>query len=389
MTQKPITRSIFCRSPRLRIRPGFRGAESKSFSEYNIRRAKLFFFQKTKIILLFFYSAVSLVLPCYSDDPDATVLQGFDAVVGSAGLEAETGLTGEPRSGEQPTADKNVTESSGLTATSLDPNQLVLRAVQQAVWGPSMHCRVKQTSVNGDFQLVGEGEYWTGGLGSGQMKLTMQLAAGELQTNMIQVSDGRLVWTSTDDEEPPRRVSLDRIRSELGGMARNPTGYPQAALYLAIGGHAEMLRCLYYRYRWFKVWAGKDENGNNVWQLVGTLRTEAPSIASYTIADSYYIQAEPPAELPTDVRLTLDRDGKLPLFPYNVEYYRREPSLDGIPGKLVPVSSVTHVVIETPITITKELFQYQVREDADRIEDETNDYLPSYPIADAGTLQRR
>lgn len=280
-------------------------------------------------------------------------------------------------------------QSPASLPNSLDPNQLVLRAVQQAVWGPSVHSIVKQRSELGEFQLVGEGEYWAAGQGTGQLKMTMQLMAGELQTNMLQVSDGRLVWTSTSDDEPPRRVFLDEVRRELGSMARNPTGHPQAALYLAIGGHAEMLRCLYYRYRWFKVWAGKDEKGTNVWQLVGTLRTEAPSIASYSIVDSYFIQQAPPPELPTDVRLTLDRDGKLPLFPYKVEYFRREPSLDGIPGKLVLLSSVTHTEIETPITITKELFQYQVREDADRIENETNEYLPLYPIADAGTVQRR
>jgi len=35
------------------------------------------------------------------------------------------------------------------------------------------------------------------------------------------------------------------------------------------------------------------------------------------------------------------------------------------------------------------LFQYQVREDADRIENETNEYLPLYPIADTNKLQRR
>lgn len=298
------------------------------------------------------------------------------------------GLSQEATLLESP-SNQNTSASQTSLPNSLDPNQLVLRAVQQAVWGPSVHSIVKQTSELGDFRLVGEGEYWAAGQGTGQLKLTMQLMAGELQTNMIQVSDGRLVWTSTGDDEPPRRVFLDEVRRELGSMARNPTGHPQAALYLAIGGHAEMLRCLYYRYRWFKVWAGKDENGSNVWQLVGTLRTEAPSIASYTVVDSYYIRQDPPPELPTDVRLTLDRDGKLPLFPYKVEYFRREPSLDGIPGKLILLSSVTHTEVETPITITKELFQYQVREDADRIENETNEYLPLYPIADTNKLQRR
>jgi len=386
MTQKPDIDPSLRRLPMLRIRPGVMICCLRlSQMDYAEGLAGVVF---AKILTIFgLFLSVFFLTP--GDCADTPVLQNSSdssPLISIPGAKSGVELTKESSLPNFQVADKNANGVGTGISVRKDPNQIVLGAVQQAVWGPSVHCRIKQTSMLGDFHLVGDGEYWAAGQGTGQLKLNMHLVAGELETNLIQVSDGRLVWTSTSDDEPPRRVFLDRIRSELGGMARNPTGYPQAALYLAIGGHAEMLRSLYFRYRWSQLWAGKDEKGHQVWQMGGTLRTESPSIASYTIADSYYIQPEPQPELPTDVRLTLDLHTS---FPYQVDYFRREPSADGIPGKLIPVSSVTYTDVETAITMPKELFQYQVREDADRIEDETNDYVPFYPIADVGTLQRR
>lgn len=36
--------------------------------------------------------------------------------------------------------------ASNVTPVATDPNQLVLAAVRQAVWGPSIACRVQQTT---------------------------------------------------------------------------------------------------------------------------------------------------------------------------------------------------------------------------------------------------
>lgn len=265
---------------------------------------------------------------------------------------------------------------------SMDPNHLVLQAVHQAIWGPSLSCRIRQTAVWDEQQLMGEGRYQAVGKGSGQLKTTMSVATGEYHSDFLQISDGRLIWTSTGDGEPPRRVYLDRVRLAVSNMNLDLQNPSDASLYLAIGGQPELLRSLYMRYRWFKIFAGIDEQGMKVWQLVGTLRTEWPVPASYSRADSILLTTPPSPEVPTDVRLTLARDGRIPLFPYKVEYFRRRAGRDGVPGKLVPVATLVYDQVVSPLTITPDQFEYQVLEEAERIEDETNDYLPTQSLAE-------
>ncbi len=279
---------------------------------------------------------------------------------------------------------------AGGQQASIDPNQMVLQAVHQAVWGPSFSCRIRQHSAASDHQVEAEGQYWQLGQGAGQLKMMLALKPDKsaVATNWLQVSDGRLLWTSIGGE-PPRRVYLDRVRQALGNIVRDPNQQREAALYLAIGGHAEMLRCLYYRYRWFKVWAGTDDHGRDVWQLVGTLRTEMPRPCSYTRVDSQLVMASPAPEVPTDVRLTLGRDEKSLLFPHRIEYYRREKREGGLQGKLVRVSTIERDEVVSPISVSPDFFHFQVPDEADQIDDETTDYMPPTAQADAGNAIRR
>jgi hypothetical protein len=243
----------------------------------------------------------------------------------------------------------------------------------------------------GDHQLDAEGQYWQMGQGTGQMKMLVTLKS-DTSTSMstwMQVSDGRLLWTSIGGGEPPRRVYLDRVRQSLGRIVREPSQHPEAALYMAIGGQAEALRCLYFRYRWFKVFAGIDDHGREVWQLVGTLRTEMPSPGSMTQIDYSLLNGTPSPEVPTDVRLTLGRDENLLLFPHRIDYYLREKSESGRPGKLVLVSTIEREEVESPISVPREFFHFQVPDEADQIYDETSDYLPLNPQAHAGPTLRR
>ncbi len=285
----------------------------------------------------------------------------------------------------------SLSSALGDEPTSIDPNQLVLQAVQRAVWGPALSCRMRQISELGDQQIEVEGQYWHMGQGSGQMKMVLEWKGAQpaKKSQWTQISDGRLLWTNMGTKEPPRRVYLDRVRQSLGSMIRDPNGHPEAALYLAIGGQAESLRCLYFRYRWFKVYAGNDVKGRAVWQLVGTLRNEMPKPCSVTNVDGMLVIPNPTAEVPTDVRLTLGRDEKLSHFPYKIDYYRREKSEDGLPGRLVHLSTIENDEVVSPISVPRDFFQFQVPDAADQIDDETNDYMPQIPLADAGPAIRR
>lgn len=286
-------------------------------------------------------------------------------------------------------SDSTSVAQGSIAPSAIDPNQLVLQTIQQLVWGPSYSCNVRQISFFNDLQLVAEGEYYQAGEGSGQVKVVIAMTAGEMHSQFTQISDGRLLWTAVGEKEPPRRVYLDRVRQSLGSMARNPVGHPEAAIYLAIGGHAEMMRSLYGRYRWYKVFTGVDSKGTSVWQLIGTLRKEPPPLSTRTRVDSLLCSDTPAPEVPTDVRLTLGRDGKLNLFPLKIEYYRQSKASSNQPGKYIPLSTIQVENVVSPIQITKEMFQYKVRDDADQIDDETNDYLPITPLAETVSNPRR
>ncbi len=272
---------------------------------------------------------------------------------------------------------------------AVDPNQLVLLAVERAVWGPSLSCRIQQTSIWGEHRVMAEGKYCHTGGGAGQLKLEMKLDSKDHQSNFVQVSDGRLVWTSIGEGESPRRVYLDRVRESLGGWVRKPGLRPEMSLYLAIGGQGEALRCLYQRYRWFKVFAGVDEKGRDVWQLVGTIRSEPPTPSAQTLIDNLLISSSLPAEVPTDVRLTLGRDEKNYLFPYKIDYYRKEKTEAGVPGKWIRVSTIEYSDIESPIEVPPDFFEYRASNDADQIRDETKDYMPLNPQAFQNPPTRR
>ncbi len=267
--------------------------------------------------------------------------------------------------------------------TSIDPNQLVLEAVRRAVWGPSFSCRIRQRSDDSLHQVTAEGQYWQLGQGTGQLKMLLALkpSRSDAITNWLQVSDGRLLWTNMNGE-PPRRVYLDRVRQALGGLVRDPRQHPEAGLYMAIGGHAEMMRCLYVRYRWNRIVAGTDDQGREAWQLLGVLRTEPPRPNSLTKVDSQLIVASPAPEVPTEVRLTLSRDEKSLLFPYRIDYYLRERSVDGVPGKRILISTIERDEFVSPISVPPDFFHFQVPDEADQIDDETTDYMPLFPQAE-------
>lgn len=274
---------------------------------------------------------------------------------------------------------------------SIDPNQLVLQAVHRAVWGPSFSCRIRQHSIASTHQLQAEGQYWQTGQGTGQLKMMLALKSDKSTAivNWLQVSDGRLLWTSIGGGEPPRRVYLDRVRQSLGSMIRDPSKHPEAALYMAIGGQAEMLRCLYFRYRWNKIVAGTDDHGRDAWQLFGVLRSEMPRPSSVTHVDNFLVMPSPAPEVPTEVRLTLGREEKFLLFPYKIDYYLREKSEGGLPGKRVQVSTIERDEVVSPISVSPDFFHFQVPDEADQIDDETTDYLPlnSQPDAVSGRKQ--
>jgi hypothetical protein len=278
-----------------------------------------------------------------------------------------------------PDATANVSNEQSPTPPSIDPNALVLQALEQSVWGPSFSCQIRQRTKLYDHEMVGVGQYWHAGEGTGKLETYVRFAVADSFSNLIQVSDGRLMWTSTRANEPLRKVHLDRVRQAFPNMGRG-SNRPDVAMYLAIGGQPEMLRMLYLRYRWYKAYAGTYRTVP-VWQLIGTLRTQPPSITSAAPIDGHALRTDPPKEIPTDVRLTLGREGEFISFPFQIEYFVQKPDEENR-ERLVPFSTVEYYDYATHIDTSK-LFRYEVQKDVDQIEDETALYLPPTQITRA------
>lgn len=268
------------------------------------------------------------------------------------------------------------------TRVTIDPNQLVLNAIHQSVWGPAYGCKVYQRSRAYDQQVIASGEYKTSGLGTGQFRRATRVSSGETTLDTIEVSDGRLMYTQYGLDEAPKRVNLDQVRQLMGNSIHHAGERPEVNFYLAVGGHPELLRSLYHRYFWYKAVTGQIR-GYDVWQLVGRLRTEPPKLAGNTDFDSQTVSIPPTgSNLPTEVRLTLGRSAAAAYFPYMVEYYQRTKRVDGQPDTLELLSVLEHTELSHSVTIVDKDFVFKVQDGVKNIDDETILYLPKAPLAD-------
>jgi len=270
--------------------------------------------------------------------------------------------------------------AGSTTVVTTDPNLLVLAAVRQAVWGPALACKVQQSTKAYEQQTILVGDFKSAGLGTGQFRYSVRVAVGETSFDLLQVSDGELMWTECGSETSPRRVNLRQVRESIAYAMKYSDSRPEVNLILAIGGQADLLRALYHRYNWYKAVGGK-LSGVDVWQLVGRLRTEPPKIVGNTPLDEENGRlGEPGANLPTEVRLTLSRSASLPYFPYMVEYFQRAKDSRGQASGVILVSRIEFTEPKTNVSFTAQDFQYRVSDSIDKIEDETQRYLPRAPI---------
>jgi hypothetical protein len=236
------------------------------------------------------------------------------------------------------------------------------------------------TKVYGQ-QSVTSGEYKSAGEGKGQFRYNVRISVGETTQDVLQVSDGKLMWTQVGLDQAPKRVILDQILQSLSNAIPHADTRPEVNIYLAIGGHAELLRGLYHRYNWYKAARGK-LGGVDVWQLVGRLRTEPPKLSGHTLLDDSNLKmGDATRKLPPEVRLTLSRSANLAYFPYAVEYLERTRDAKGQTVGIELVTQIKHLDPTTSVNLNEQEFQYRVSDSIDKIEDETNLYLPTAPIA--------
>ncbi len=149
-------------------------------------------------------------------------------------------------------------------------------ALHEAVWGGAAACDVRQTMELYGHKLSGFGKYVRGGQGSGKLRMSLQLPAGDQMNSLLQVSDGELLYALENIGGKARRtrVDLGKVRERLT-ISPESLNDPVIAMYLAIGGQAELLRKLCQQYEWTTVEAGK-LGEEPVWWLTGRLAQTPP-----------------------------------------------------------------------------------------------------------------
>lgn len=271
-------------------------------------------------------------------------------------------------------------KESEITVVTTDPNLLVLAAVRQAVWGAPVACKIQQSTKAYGQQCVLVGDFKSAGQGTGQFRYSVRVAVGETSFDLLQVSDGELMWTQVGNDEAPRRVNLRQVRESVSYAMKVSDPRPEVNLVLAVGGQADLLRALYHRYNWYKAVGGKLA-GVDVWQLVGRIRTVPPKlVGNAPIDDENVLMGDPLGNLPSEVRLTLSRSANLPYFPYMIEYFHRRSDNQSPSGGLTLVTRIEFIDPKTNVHFQEQEFQYRVSNSTDQIEDETKRYLPKSPI---------
>ena len=264
------------------------------------------------------------------------------------------------------------TPSADETATLLLHN-----ALRQAVWGPSVTCKIRQRQSLLDKQLVSIGTYAHAGQGSGQLKMHVRLATDERINTFIQVSDGRVLYSTLHigGVSNRSRVDLYRIREYLGPITTASLEDPVIAMYLAVGGQAELLRKLVQQYKWTHVQTGRLQDVD-VWWLSGELATEPPTVRALAEVDRSLYGPNSSGLLPTKVRVALGKGEPFPLWLYQVEHAREE-SLAGIKSG----TRLSMLMEFTEPKIVKELppETFQSLASNDTTIEETRRYLPPIP----------
>jgi hypothetical protein len=239
---------------------------------------------------------------------------------------------------------------------------------------------VQQSTKAFGQQCIAVGDFKSVGQGTGQFRYSVRVTVGETAFDLLQVSDGELMWTQGGKDEPPRKVNLRQVRESVSYAMKVSDPRPEVNLVLAVGGQSDLLRALYHRYNWYKAVGGK-LSGVDVWQLVGRIRTVPPNIVGVApIDDENSIMGDATTNLPTEVRLTLSRSANLPYFPYMIEYFHRNPEAQGQGNSLAVVTRIEFTEPKTNVLFSEQEFQYRVSDSTDQIENETKRYLPKSPI---------
>ncbi len=255
--------------------------------------------------------------------------------------------------------------------------RILQKSIWQSVWGPPAYCVVRQSVEMFDKQLSGVGDYVRGGQGGGKLKYSLRMPAGDQINTLLQVSDGQRMLSIEAIGETRRRseVDLDKVHDRLP-LTNAYLHDPVIAMYLAIGGQAELLRKIYQQYEWIAVRDGK-LGDVEVWWLSGKVPPQPVSVRSVAPVDNMLFADNNSALLPTRVEVAIGKaDAAVPYWLYQVEQGRSAAELSPIARscKLRIVTEWATPTLLSPEQLPPSIFE--LPSSNEQLFDESEKYLP-------------
>ncbi len=281
-----------------------------------------------------------------------------------------------------------IPSSSGLGQVPLSPIpasrtpqeialQILFKSLHEAVWGQPVLSDVRQTIQLHGHQMTAFGKFVRGGRGEGKLRMSLQIPAGDQMNSLLQVSDGDLLVTQEliGSISQRSRVDLEKVRERLVFTSDSPND-PVIAMYLAIGGQAEVLRKLCQQYRWVKVEEGMLAS-EPVWWLTGVLAVEPPLVRALSEVDNGLFSPNQSALLPTDAIVAIGRrEASIPFWLFQIEQFRSSDEVTDLRHR-AQLSVATEWASPTrlsPAQLTEDLFESKLANEY--FAEETKLYLP-------------
>jgi hypothetical protein len=245
-----------------------------------------------------------------------------------ASLSCIAGLA--PAFGEGPTA---IEPTASEPAAVFSGHQLLSETLSVMQRRPNVHAKVRQHLQLTSQELQGLGEYWQQGVGNQRRsRWQVQTQVAGKTANLLQVFDGRYVWTDRrlPGDRRVTRVDMVRMRRDLVTRQRplalgEEEADPQHIAQRSRGGMTQLLAELLTRFEFSEPQQVRRERGM-VWAVTGTWRPQELSRLWPAFAGEHPASETWPAQLPHHVHVEIGRDD---LFPYTIEYRR---PWDGQPG---------------------------------------------------------
>ncbi|MBX3423579.1 MAG: hypothetical protein KF752_18640 [Pirellulaceae bacterium] len=232
---------------------------------------------------------------------------------------------------------------------------------------------------------VGFGKFVRVGQGSGKLRLSLQVPAGDQMSSLIQISDGELLSTivSIGKHSMRSQVDLGKVRERLS-ITSQSLHNPTVAMYLAIGGQAELLRRLIQQYQWLDISEGQ-LGQQKVWWLKGQ-RTEEPLDDGSQAQVDLRLHDASAEMLPTQASVAIGHtESAMPFWLYQVEQWSLPKPQDKV--KLRVVTEWDAPTVLTSQQLDPEWFRLAAGDNLQLQEtrEETKLYLP--PLGSAATSE--